>query len=144
MLRYLNGPTFIEIPFKETGNSKQGEQVVLFELLELVRTVSRLMNPSPHHHLHLLHSLSDLFRNPNSNLSATFSETQNSEQFGGLHPTTTSTCYTLSLGPFQKPKTQTSLQPFQKPRTQNVWWPLWNFGSKVAFDRNKKSTSGLC
>ena len=62
-----------------------------FELLELERTVSRLMNP---------------------------------------HPTTTSTCYTLSLGPFQKPKTQTSLQPFQKPRTQTVWWPLWNFGSK--------------
>ena len=101
-----------------------------FELLELERTVSRLMNPHPTT-TSTCYTLSETFsETQNSNLSTTFSETQNSEQFGGLHPTTTSTCYTLSLGPFQKPKTQTSLQPFQKPRTQTVWWPLWNFGSK--------------
>ena len=75
-----------------------------FELLELERTVSRLMNP---------------------------------------HPTTTSTCYTVSET-FSETQNSNLSATFSETQNSNSLVAFVEFWVKVAFDRNKKSTSGLC
>ena len=111
-----------------------------FELLELV---SRLMNPSPHHHLHLLHSLRDLFRNPklkplynlfrNPELRTVWQASPHHHHLHLLH---------YLSGTFSETQNSNLWNLFRNPE-QTVWWPLWNFGSKQLLTE-KKSTLGLC